>query len=77
MKAEGFRTILVYCVGPPDGDTRERCWHSSAVKLDDLPEWQWPDIPAHLKCTKCGGVGWVDPRPNWGEVVNYSKGVGR
>ena len=59
MKADGFKTILVYCVGPPDG---ERCWHSSAVKLDDLPEWQWPDILAHLKCTKC-----VDPRPNWGE----------
>jgi hypothetical protein len=51
---------------------RERCWHSSAVKLDDLPEWQWPDILAHLKCTKCGSVGWVDPRPNWGEVINYS-----
>ena len=75
MKAEGFKTILVYCVGPPDGDPRERCWHSSAVKLDDLPEWQWPDILAHLKCTKCGSVGWVDPRPNWGEVINYSKGV--
>jgi hypothetical protein len=76
MKAEGFKTILVYCVGPPDGDTRERCWHSSAVKLDDLPEWQWPDILAHLKCTKCGSVGWVDPRPNWGEVINYGKGIG-
>ena len=37
MKAEGFKTILVYCVGPPDGDTRKRCWHSSEVKLDDLP----------------------------------------
>jgi hypothetical protein len=46
MKAEGFKTILVYCVGPPDGDTGERCWHSSPVKLDDLPEWQWPDILA-------------------------------
>jgi hypothetical protein len=71
MKAEGFKTILVYCVGPPEGDTRERCWHSSAVKFDDLP----PDILAHLKCTKCGSVGWVDPRPNWNEVINYSKGV--
>lgn len=26
-------------------------------------------ICAHLRCTKCGSVGWVDPRPNWGEVV--------
>ncbi|MEH2530677.1 hypothetical protein V1277_002948 [Bradyrhizobium sp. AZCC 1588] len=40
MKAEGFKTIFVDCVGPPDGDPSERCWHSSAVKLDDLPEWQ-------------------------------------
>jgi CheY-like chemotaxis protein len=35
-KVDGFRTILVYCVGPPTGP---RCWHWSAVKLDDLPEW--------------------------------------
>jgi putative ABC transport system substrate-binding protein len=28
-------------------------------------------ILAHLKCTKCGSVAWVDPRPNWGEVINY------
>ena len=37
------------------------------------------DILAHLKCTKCGSVGWVDPRPNWGEVINYGnygKGIG-
>jgi len=46
------------------------------TKLDDLLEWQWPDILAHLKCTKCGSVGWVDPRPNWGEVINYNRGIG-
>jgi len=22
-----------------------------------------------------GSVGWVDPRPNWGEVNNFNKGV--
>jgi len=43
--------------------------------LDDLPDWQWPDILAHLKCTKCSSVGWVDPRPNWGEVIDYNRGV--
>ena len=74
-KAAGYKTILVYCVGPPVGDQRPRCWHSAAVKLDDLPDWQWPDILAHLKCTQCGSVGWVDPRPKMGEVVNYNKGV--
>jgi hypothetical protein len=25
-------------------NSRLRCWHSSAVKLDDLPEWQCSDI---------------------------------
>jgi hypothetical protein len=49
MKADGFKSILVDCVGPPDGDTRERCWHSSAVKLDDLPDWKWPNISGALE----------------------------
>jgi hypothetical protein len=35
-KAAGFKSILVYCVGPPKGP---RCWHWSAVKLDHLPDW--------------------------------------
>ena len=72
-KASGFKTILVYCVGPPTG---ERCWHWSAVPLDRLPAWDWYDICAHLRCTKCGSVGWVDPRPNWCEVIDFNKGVG-
>jgi hypothetical protein len=71
-KADGFKTILVYCVGPPNGP---QCWHWSAVKLEDLPDWDRADIYAHFKCTKCGSVGWVDPRPNWGEVINFNKGV--
>jgi len=75
-KADGFKSILVYCVGPRDRDPRPRCWHWSAVMLDDLPEWDWYDICAHLKCTQCGSVGWVDPRPNWSEVINYNKGIG-
>jgi hypothetical protein len=76
MKAEGFKTVLVYCVGPPDRDPRPRCWHYSEVPLDRLPDWGWPDICAHFKCTKCGSVGWVDSRPNWCEVIDYGKGVG-
>ena len=75
-KADGFKTILVYCVGPPVRDPRPRCWHSATVELDRLPDWEWPDILAHLKCTKCGSIGWVDPRPNWSEVIDFDKGVG-
>jgi hypothetical protein len=72
-KACGFKTILVYCAGPQAGP---RCWHWPEVRLDDLPDWDWYDICAHLKCTQCGSIGWVDPRPNWCEVINFNKGVG-
>jgi hypothetical protein len=71
-KDAGFQSILVYCVGPAQGP---HCHHRSAKKLDDLPDWDWYDISAHLKCMKCGSVGWVDTRPNWGEVVNFNKGI--
>jgi hypothetical protein len=72
-KSDGFKSILVYCVGPPQGP---RCHYWSAKKLDDLPEWDWYDISAHLKCTQCGSVVWVDTRPNWSEVINFNKGIG-
>jgi hypothetical protein len=39
------------------------------VPLDRLPDWDWYDVLAHLKCTRCGSVNWVDPRPNWTEVI--------
>lgn len=65
---------LVYCVGPPD--CNPRCWHWAAVPLDRLPDWDWYDICAHLKCMKCGSVGWVDPRPNWSEIIDFNKGIG-
>jgi hypothetical protein len=67
--------FLFYCVGSPVDDRYPRCGHSAAMNLGHLPDWQWPDILAHLKCTKCGSVGWVDPSPNWGEFINYNKGV--
>jgi hypothetical protein len=38
FKARGFKAILVYCAGTPDGDPRGRCWHYAVVKLDDLPD---------------------------------------
>jgi hypothetical protein len=69
----GFKTVIVYCLGPPSGPS---CHHSGHLKLSDLPDWDWQDISAHLKCTKCGAVGYVDTRLNWSEVVNFEKGIG-
>jgi hypothetical protein len=37
---------------------------------------QWQEISAHLRCTVCGTVGYVDTRNNWSEVINFNKGVG-
>jgi hypothetical protein len=68
----GFRTVIVYCLGPEGGPP---CHHSAHLKLSDLPDCDWRDISAHLKCTKCGTVGFVDTRLNWSEVVNFNKGL--
>jgi hypothetical protein len=68
---EGFKTVLVYCVGAQG----YRCHHHGRLRLDDLPDWDWYDISAHLKCTECGAVGWVCTRPDWTEVINFSKGI--
>ncbi len=73
----GFETVLVYCLGPaelPRG-YHSRCHHNGRLNLADLPDWDWRDISAHLKCTKCGTVGWVDTRLDWSEVINFNKGV--
>jgi hypothetical protein len=35
-KADGFRTILVYCLGPAKPKTyHDRCHHQSSLKLDE------------------------------------------
>jgi hypothetical protein len=71
----GFKTVIVYCLGPPHG---QPCCHSGHLRLADLPDWDWRDISAHLKCTECGTVGYVDTRLNWSEVVNLTRAfVGR
>ncbi|QIG91963.1 MULTISPECIES: hypothetical protein [unclassified Bradyrhizobium] len=60
-------TVLVFCVG---------CSHHNArLKLADLPDWDWYDISAHLNCTACGKVGWVDTGLDWSEVIDFAKGV--
>lgn len=66
---------LICLRGAARAGSRPRRWHYAVVPLDELPDWGWYDICAHFKCTRCGSVGWVDPRPNWSEVINYSKGV--
>jgi hypothetical protein len=65
--------VLVYCVGPPKG---KLCGHCGSLILKDLADWDWYQISAHLRCTKCGTVGYVDTRLNWSEVIDFNKGVG-
>jgi hypothetical protein len=73
--ATGLKTILVYCVGPPQGFGRQRCFRNARLSLDELPEWDWTDISAHLRCTDCGSVGYVDTRRDLSEIINFNKGV--
>lgn len=44
--------------------------------LAELPDWDWSEISAHPKCTARGKVGWGDTRLDWGEVIDFNKGVG-
>ncbi len=69
----GFTVVIVCCVGPETQGPV--CGHYSMLKLADLPDWDWRDISAHLKCTKCGAIGYVDTRVDWSEVINFNKGV--
>jgi hypothetical protein len=65
-----IKTILVYCVGDFNGKV---CGHNSILRIADLPDWDWSDISAHLRCTVCGAVGWVDTRPNWSDQIEFNK----
>lgn len=74
----GFSTVIVYCVGPAKpASYHDYCHHQASLKLESLPTWDWHDISAHLKCTKCGTVGYVDTRLNWSEVINFNRADGR
>ena len=76
-RTAGFKTVLVYCVGPAQMRSyHDACKHSASLKLEDLPDWDWSDISAHLRCTACGTVGYVDTRLNWSEVIDFNKGIG-
>jgi len=56
---ENFKAVIVYCVGAQG----YRCHHNSRLDLADLPDWDWHDVSAHLRCTQCCVVGWADVRP--------------
>lgn len=71
-RSAGFNTVIVYCIATPGG---RPCGHSGHLLLANFPDWSWEDISAHLKCTKCGAIRYVDTRVNWSEKVNFSKGV--
>ena len=68
---DGFKSVLVYCLGAQGC----RCRHQGRLRLSDLPDWDWYDISSHLKCTECGAVGWVDTRLDWSEVIDFNKGI--
>ncbi len=73
-KADGFSRVTVWCVGHlPD---RTRCHHKADLQLDGLPDWPWQAVSAHLRCTECGCIGYVDTRVDWNEVINFNKGIG-
>lgn len=59
--------------GLPPRSYHDCCHHNGRLRLSDLPDWDWYDISAHLRCTKCGTVGFVDTRLDWTEVINFSK----
>jgi len=65
------KTILVYCIAYDEAG--KTCHHNSMLKINDLPDWSWPDISAHLRCTKCGKVGWVETRANWGDEIDFNR----
>jgi hypothetical protein len=57
------------------GICNQQPFHLLPVIAVNASDWDWYDICAHLKCSRCGSVEWVDPRPNWSEVVNYNQGI--
>jgi hypothetical protein len=52
-----------------------RCYHTARLSLDELPEWDWYDISAHLRCRERDSVGYVDTRRDLSEVINFNKGI--
>ena len=68
MIDQGFTSVTIYCVGPPEG---ERCLHQRRVELKDLPDLPWSEIGPRLACHNCDTVGYVSISPNWHEVTEF------
>jgi hypothetical protein len=49
------------------------CHHIGRLALADLPDWDWCDIGAHLKCSVCDSVGYGDTRLDWSKIYDFSK----
>lgn len=63
--------MLIYCVGPPKG---KLCGHCGSLMLKDLPDWDWYQISAHLRFTKCG-TGLCGYAAELERGYDYNKGV--
>ena len=74
----GFKTVLIYCTGTldPTRGYHGNCHHIGRLTLADLPDWDWYDISAHLRCSVCGNVGYVVTRVDWDEVIDFSRPKG-
>ena len=65
MRANGVRTLAVYCEGC-------RCHHEAIIDVSGFPD----DVPVpsfgpRMVCTVCGAIG-ADARPNWNERAPVS-----
>ena len=65
MRANGVRTLAVYCGG-------RGCNHHHVIDVntyaDDVPV---PSFGPRMVCTACGAIG-ADARPNWNERAPVS-----
>jgi hypothetical protein len=61
---------MVFCLGAQG----HRCQHSGRLSLADLPDWDWYDISAHLRCTECGAVDWVATPPRLERGDRFQQG---
>jgi len=61
----GFKTVLLFCVGCQR--------HNGRLKLADLPDWDWYLRAPEVHRMPQGRMGRY--RMDWGEVIDFAKGV--
>jgi hypothetical protein len=60
MRANGVRTLIVYC-------SNSTCRHEAIVNVDRLSaDVAVPSLGSRMRCERCGQLG-ADARPNWNE----------